>query len=130
VIVAGSGMANGGRILHHLRHRLPDPRHMVLFVGYQAAGTRGRALVDGADVVAIHGDEVPVRAEVRVLGSFSAHADHDELVRWCRALTSAPRRVFLNHGEDAPRKALARGLQHALGWTLPALPEHGETVPF
>ena len=130
VIVAGSGMANGGRILHHLRHRLPDPRHTVLFVGYQAAGTRGRALVDGADVVAIHGDEVPVRAAVKVLGSFSAHADHDELVRWCRALDSAPRRVFLNHGEDPPRKALARGLEHALGWALPALPEHGETVPF
>ena len=130
VIIAGSGMANGGRILHHLRHRLPDPRHVVLFVGYQAAGTRGRALLDGASVAAIHGAEVPVRAEVRLLSSLSAHGDHDELVRWCRALPAGPRRIFLNHGEDPARKALARGLQHTLGWPLAGLPMQGETVPF
>lgn len=130
IIIAGSGMANGGRILHHLRQKLADPRHTVLFVGYQAAGTRGRALVDGASVAAIHGDEVPVRAEVRLLSSLSAHADHDELVRWCRALSAPPQRIFLNHGEDPPRKALARGLQQTLGWPLAALPEQGETVPF
>jgi metallo-beta-lactamase family protein len=128
VIIAGSGMVNGGRILHHLRHRLPDPRHTLLFVGYQGAGTRGRALLDGASVVAIHGVEVPVAAEVRSLPSLSAHADHDELLRWARALPGVPRRTFLNHGEDPARKALARALQTELGWPLPQLPLHGQTT--
>ena len=130
VVIAGSGMANGGRILHHLRHRLPDPRNTVLFVGFQAAGTRGRALVDGAQVVSIHGQEVPVRAQVRRLELLSAHADHDELLRWCRSLPGTPRRVFLNHGEDAARAALARALENDLGWPLPGLPMQGERVAF
>jgi metallo-beta-lactamase family protein len=128
VILAGSGMANGGRILHHLRHRLGDPRHTVLFVGYQGAGTRGRALVDGASVIAIHGVEVPVEAEVRSLASLSAHADRDELVRWGRELPGPPKRVLLNHGEDAARRSLARALESELGWPLPELPLHGQTV--
>jgi metallo-beta-lactamase family protein len=128
VIIAGSGMVNGGRILHHLRHRLPDPRHTVLFVGFQGAGTRGRALLDGASTVAIHGVEVAVAAEVRSLPSLSAHGDRDELLRWGRALPAAPRRVFLNHGEDPARKALARALQVELGWPLPELPLHGQSV--
>jgi metallo-beta-lactamase family protein len=128
VIIAGSGMANGGRILHHFRHKLGDPRHTVLFVGYQGAGTRGRAMVDGASVVAIHGVEVPIEADVRSLGSLSAHGDRDELVRWGRALPAAPKRVLLNHGEDAARRALARALQSELGWPLAGLPLHQEAV--
>ena len=128
VVVAGSGMANGGRIVHHLLHHLDDPRATVLFVGFQAAGTRGRALVDGADTVAIHGIEVPVRAEVRYLPMLSAHADREELVRWCQALPAPPRRVFLNHGEDPARKALAATLRNRLDWPRPALPEVGATA--
>ena len=130
VVIAGSGMANGGRILHHLQHRLSDPRNMVLIVGFQAAGTRGRALLDGAQLLSINGQPVPVRAEVRRLEMLSAHADRDELLRWARALPAPPRRVFLNHGEDAPRAALARALQTELGWPLAELPAHGQRVPF
>jgi metallo-beta-lactamase family protein len=130
VIIAGSGMANGGRILHHLRKRLPDERTTVLFVGFQAAGTRGRALLDGAQTIGLLGEEVPVHASIQRLEMLSAHADRDELVRWGRSLPAAPRRVLLNHGEDAPRQALARTLQAELGWPLPELPLHGEKVDF
>jgi metallo-beta-lactamase family protein len=130
VVIAGSGMCNGGRILHHLQRRLPDPRTTVLLVGFQAAGTRGRALLDGAQAVSIHGEEVPVRATVQRLEMLSAHGDRDELLRWCRALPAPPRRIFLNHGEDAPRAALARALQTELGWALPELPSSGTRVPF
>jgi metallo-beta-lactamase family protein len=130
VIIAGSGMANGGRILHHLARRLPDARNQVVFVGFQAAGTRGRALLDGAQMVSLHGQEVQVHAQVRRLESMSAHGDHDELLRWARALPAPPRRVFLNHGEDPARAALARALEHDLGWPLATLPIHGQRVPF
>jgi len=127
VIVAASGMATGGRIVHHLAHRLGDPKTTVLFVGYQAAGTRGRALVEGASRVSIHGRRVDVRAEIRQLPGLSAHADCDELLRWCRALPSPPSRIFLNHGEDAARKALAAALEEA-GLPRPELPLTGTAV--
>ena len=128
VIVAGSGMATGGRIVHHLLHRLRDPRHAVAFVGYQAAGTRGRAMLDGADSVTIHGNRVPVRAAVHYLPMLSAHADRDELLRWCRALPAPPERIFLNHGEDPARKVLETALHQELGWPRPALPGIGTEV--
>lgn len=127
VIVAASGMATGGRVVHHLLHRLSDRRTTVLFVGYQAAGTRGRALVDGADTVAIHGTRVPVKAEIRYLRSLSAHADRDELVRWCRELPGKPERIFLNHGEDPARKCLEATLAEE-GFPRPALPRSGQAV--
>lgn len=125
VIVASSGMANGGRIVHHLAQRLPDPRNTVIFVGYQAAGTRGRALVDGAQTVSIHGRPIDSRAEIVRLTGLSAHADRDELLRWCAALPGAPSRIFLNHGEDPARKALAAALE-AKGWPRPELPLSGD----
>jgi metallo-beta-lactamase family protein len=130
VIVAASGMAAGGRVVHHLKRRLGDERTTVLFVGYQAAGTRGRALVDGADEVCIHGERIRVRAEVRYLRSLSAHADREELLRWCRALPGAPKRTFLNHGEDPARKALAAAIVEELGWPRPELPLPGDHVPW
>ena len=129
VIVAASGMATGGRVVHHLKRRLSNERNAVVFVGYQAAGTRGRALVDGAQMVAIHGDAIPVRAEVLQLHGLSAHADQDELLRWAQALPSRPRRIFLNHGEDPPRKTLAAALVGA-GHTRPNLPLTGDMVPW
>ena len=136
VIVAGSGMATGGRIVHHLLHKVADPKNAVVFVGYQAAGTRGRALLDGADTVAIHGHRVPVRASIHYLPMLSAHADREELVRWCRALHDQggpPARVFLNHGEDPARKALEAAIVEELGpsgWPRPDLPEMGTRVPW
>ena len=130
VIVASSGMATGGRVLHHLLHRLPDPRNSVVFVGYQAAGTRGRALIDGAQTVAVHGQAVQVKAQIHQLQGMSAHADRDELLRWCQALPGRPERIFLNHGEDPPRKALRVALGGLDGWPMPHLPLTGESVPW
>src|SRR3954447_11977540 len=130
VIVASSGMANGGRVVHHLLHRLGDPRSSVVFSGYQAEGTRGRALLDGAETVAIHGQTVWVKAAIRQLQSLSAHADRDELLRWCRALPAPPQRIFLNHGEDPARQALAASIADELGWPRPALPLTGEAFPW
>jgi metallo-beta-lactamase family protein len=130
VIVSASGMANGGRVVHHLLHRLGDPRSSVVFAGYQAAGTRGRALVDGAETVAIQGQTAWVKAQIHQLQSLSAHADRDELLRWCRALPAPPQRIFLNHGEDPARKALAAAIAEELGWPRPQLPLTGESVPW
>jgi metallo-beta-lactamase family protein len=130
VIVASSGMATGGRVVHHLLHRLGDPRSSVVFVGFQGAGTRGRALVDGAETVAIHGHIVWVKARIHQLQGLSAHADRDELLRWCRALPEVPQRIFLNHGEDPARKALRAAVAEELGWAAPHLPNTGETVPW
>jgi len=127
VIVAASGMATGGRIVHHLARRLGDERNAVLFVGYQAAGTRGRAMLDGATAVSIHGRRIEVKAEICQISGFSAHADCDELLRWCRALPSSPERIFLNHGEDPARKCFAVTLAEA-GLPRPELPGSGTTV--
>ena len=129
VIIASSGMANGGRVVHHLAHRLPDRRNSVVFVGYQAAGTRGRALLDGAQTISIHGRPVAVAAEIVKLSGLSAHAGRDELLRWRSALPGAPSRIFLNHGEDAARKALAAALAES-GSARAVLPLAGESHPW
>jgi metallo-beta-lactamase family protein len=129
VIVASSGMATGGRVVHHLLHRLGDKKNTVVFVGYQAAGTRGRALVEGADKVAIHGLDVPVRATIRYFHMLSAHADSHELLRWCQELPDTPRRIFINHGEDPSRKALAASLAEN-GFPRPHLPLSRQSVPW
>jgi metallo-beta-lactamase family protein len=126
IVIASSGMMNGGRILHHLARRLPDPRTTVLVAGFQAAGTRGRTLLDGAKELRIHGRDVPVAATVRRIDALSGHADRRELDRWLGALP-APRRTFLVHGEPAAARGMAEMLRASRGWTthVPAL---GETV--
>ncbi|HUX66199.1 MAG TPA: MBL fold metallo-hydrolase [Terriglobales bacterium] len=109
VIMAGSGMAAGGRVLHHLRHNLDDARNSVVFVGYAALGTPARAIIDGAKTVKMFGEPVAVRAQIATIGGFSAHADHDDLLRWVQA-GGKPGRVFLVHGEDVAATVLARDL--------------------
>jgi metallo-beta-lactamase family protein len=116
VIIAASGMATGGRVLHHLRAFAPEPRNSILFAGYQAGGTRGAALVGGAHSVRIHGIDVPVRAEVLARDTLSAHADGDEILEWLRNFKSPPRQTFVVHGDLPAADALRRRLRHELGW--------------
>lgn len=127
IILSASGMASGGRIMHHLRNRLPKHDTTVLFTGFQAEGTLGRDLIEGTDAVTIHGERVLVEAEIRKLNSFSGHADQEELLEWLRALPASPRRVFLTHGEDNARIGLKARIEQELGWDV-YLPRMGETV--
>ena len=127
IVISASGMATGGRVVHHLKRRLPQRRDMVVFVGYQASGTRGRSLVDGASRVKIHGEWVPVRAEVVRLDAFSAHADREELVRWVASSSDLPRRIALIHGEPDARRALAEALRERLGVKV-VVPRQGSTL--
>lgn len=116
IIVSASGMATGGRVLHHLKHYAPDPRSTILFAGYQAAGTRGATIVHGGSQVKIHGEYVPIRAEVQNLSSLSAHADSNEIMRWLRGFEVAPNRCFLNHGEPEAADSLRLRIKDELGW--------------
>jgi metallo-beta-lactamase family protein len=127
IVISASGMATGGRVLHHMAAALPDPRHTMLFVGYQAAGTRGRQLVDGAREVRIHGRLVPVAALVVKIDSMSAHADRSEILRWLRTLPHTPQRLCLVHGESAPMNALQIRVKEQLGWDA-LMPTHGERI--
>lgn len=117
VIIAGAGMASGGRVVHHLKSFLPDPRNSVALVGFQAEGTRGRQLLEGATSLKIHGQYVRVRAEVCDLTGFSVHADADELMEWLRTATREPSGVFVAHGEPAASKALRERIERELDWT-------------
>jgi metallo-beta-lactamase family protein len=127
IVISASGMATGGRVLHHLKATLPDSRNTVLFVGYQAAGTRGRQLVDGQKTVKIHGEMIPVQARVALVESMSAHADSNEILRWLGGFTQPPRLTFIVHGEPAAMDALSATILDKLGWTT-KMPAHGETV--
>ncbi|HXI66216.1 MAG TPA: MBL fold metallo-hydrolase [Gemmatimonadales bacterium] len=127
IIISSSGMATGGRILHHLAQRLPDPLATVLLVGFQAVGTRGRALEDGAKEVSIFGEEVPVRARVERIDALSAHADSDEILRWLRGFTRPPRVTYLVHGEPEGATALAAAIRARYGWNV-EVAKDGETV--
>jgi metallo-beta-lactamase family protein len=127
IVISASGMATGGRVLHHLKAALPDGRNTILFAGYQAAGTRGRQLVDGQTAVKIHGEMIPVRAEVALVESMSAHADSNEILHWLGGFTRPPRLTFIVHGEPVAMEALATSIHDRLGWAT-KMPEHGETV--
>lgn len=127
IVISASGMATGGRVLHHLKAALPDARNTVMFVGYQAAGTRGRDLVDGLKTVKIHGEIVPVQAEIALVESMSAHADSNEILRWLRGFTTPPRLTFIVHGEPVAMDALTAAIGTELGWPT-RMPAHRETV--
>jgi metallo-beta-lactamase family protein len=128
VIISASGMMTGGRVLHHARRILPDARATVLFVGYQAAGTTGRKILEGAREVRIMKEDVPVRCHVERIGGLSAHADWSEVLRWLAPLEKTPpRRVFTTHGEPEAAAAMAGHIRERFGWRVDA-PQYGEHV--
>ncbi len=125
IIVSGSGMANGGRIVHHLLHRLSNPSTIVVFTGYQAEGTLGRRLLEGAESVRMFGQEVEVRARIERLNALSAHADQGEIMHWLRGFKNPPRKTFLVHGEPPVQAVLREKIEKELGWTV-VIPHQGD----
>ncbi len=126
VIVSASGMATGGRILHHIEHFAPNPRNMILFAGYQAGGTRGSDLLRGAKILKMHGKQVPINAEVTLIDGLSAHADQNEILAWLEKMPSSPKRVFVTHGEPEGASGLQMAIQEKLGWDVEC-PQHMDT---
>ncbi|MCB9988279.1 MAG: MBL fold metallo-hydrolase [Rhodospirillales bacterium] len=118
IIISASGMATGGRVLHHIAHYIGDERNTILFAGYQAAGTRGARLVHGEKEIKIHGHLHPVRAEIHNLASLSAHADYAEIIDWLRAFKKRPRKVFLTHGEPEATSSFKFKIEEHLGWNV------------
>lgn len=127
IIISASGMISGGRVLHHLAQRLPDARNAVILAGFQAEGTRGRALQEGAKMLRLFGEEVPVAAEIIEMGQFSAHAGKSELLRWLAGLQSPPKQTWLTHGEPAAALALQSAIKQQLHWNV-AVARYLETV--
>lgn len=127
VIIASSGMATGGRVVHHLFAGLPDARNSVLFVGYQAAGTRGRVLLEGAKHVKMFGQDVPVHAKIERLDGMSSHADYSEILKWLRTFPREPQTTYLVHGELVAQQALKQHITKELGWNV-EIPNHGQKV--
>lgn len=123
IIITASGMATGGRVLHHLKHYLPDPKNTILFTGFQAAGTRGHSLVGGQSEVKIHGEMYPVRARVENLSNTSAHSDYHETLAWLKGFARPPKKVFLTHGEPKASASLKRKIEQQLGWKV-VLPKY------
>ena len=116
IVISASGMATGGRVLHHLKAFAPDSRNTVLFAGFQAGGTRGAAMVSGASEVKIHGSYIPIRAEVMNLDMLSAHQDAHEIMGWLKAFDRPPRMTFVTHGEPTAADALRHRIEEELGW--------------
>jgi metallo-beta-lactamase family protein len=125
MIIAGSGMCTGGRIKHHLVTNISRSECSILFVGYQAVGTLGRIIVDGAQKVRLMGKEYPVRARVSQINGFSAHADRDELFRWLSSLKKPPKHIFVVHGEPEAAKKFADYISMKTGWNT-SVPEYGQ----
>jgi metallo-beta-lactamase family protein len=127
IIISASGMLSGGRILHHLKHRVSNERNTILFVGFQPPGSRGDWLKRGNKTMTLLGEEIPVRAEVCEMSGLSAHGDRDELLRWCRSCTGTPGRVAVVHGEPDSASAFSKTLKKELGWNA-FVPGYGETI--
>jgi metallo-beta-lactamase family protein len=118
IIVSSSGMVTGGRVLHHLMQRLPDPRNLVLFIGFQSPGTRGFTIKNGASEVKMFGQEIPIRAQIACLEQFSDHADTPELLEWLHTFRRAPKQTYLVHGEPSASSQLRDAMTQALGWNV------------
>jgi metallo-beta-lactamase family protein len=127
IIISASGMLSGGRVLHHAKYVLPDPNATIIFVGYQAAGTRGRRVIDGEKEVRIMRDWIPVRCHIERIDGFSAHADWKAVIRWLKGLTSVPKAVFTTHGEPEAAKAMAGHIRDEFGWNA-LVPEYQQTI--
>jgi metallo-beta-lactamase family protein len=127
VIISASGMATGGRVVHHLKAFAPDRRNTILFAGHQAGGTRGAAILQGAASVRIHGEDVPINAEVAALDNLSAHADAAEIVTWLRGFTAPPAQTFVTHGEPAAADSMRARIERELHWPC-RVPDYLETV--
>lgn len=127
IIIAASGMATGGRVVHHLKAFAPDPNNLILFSGFQAGGTRGAAMVAGSESIRIHGQDVPVRARVANLETLSAHADYAEILDWLRGFRRPPRRVYLTHGEPRAADQMRQHIERHVGWDC-YVPDYRETV--
>lgn len=118
IIISASGMVTGGRILHHLKERLSGPQHTVLFIGYQAQGTRGRTILEGKETIRMFGQDVPVNAHIERIDGFSGHADYNELLAWMMGFNKAPERIFLVHGEPDAAASMAGHIQKQFGWDV------------
>jgi metallo-beta-lactamase family protein len=127
VIISASGMATGGRVVHHLKAFAPDSRNTILFSGFQAGGTRGAAILDGATTMRIHGIDIPIRAEVASLPNLSAHADSGEILNWMRGFERPPAQVYVTHGEPMAADAMRARIEHELGWPA-SVPDYLQTV--
>jgi metallo-beta-lactamase family protein len=127
IIIAGSGMCTGGRVKHHLKSNIGRPESTLLFVGYQAVGTLGRIILEGAEKIRLFGEEYPVRMRIERINGFSAHADRDELYQWISSLEKPPRKVFVTHGEESQSEAFKEFLTEKTGWDC-MVPEYDQTV--
>lgn len=127
ILLAASGMASGGRVVHHLKAFAPNPKNMVLFVGYQAAGTRGAAMMDGVESIKIHGEYVPVNAEIAMISNLSAHADYSEILQWMSGFKTPPKKTFITHGEPVAADAMRHHIEEDLHWNT-HVPDYLETV--
>ena len=127
IILSASGMASGGRVVHHLKAFAPKSNNTILFVGFQAAGTRGAAMIDGAESIKIHGEYVPVKAKVEFISNLSAHADYSEIIDWLKGFESAPKKTFIVHGEPVAADAMRKHVEEQLNWNV-LVPEYLETV--
>lgn len=127
IVISASGMATGGRVVHHLKAFAPDARNTILFAGYQAGGTRGAAILSGAEAIKIHGEYIPVRAEIVSIDNLSAHADYVEILDWLKHFELPPRQTFVTHGEPQAADALRHRIEEGLGWPT-VVPEYLETV--
>jgi metallo-beta-lactamase family protein len=119
-------MVVGGRILHHLVHRLPKPQDTVLFIGYQGEGTRGRTILEGKSKVKIHGQKIPVQARIENISGFSAHADYNEILAWLMGFSRPPAKTFIVHGEPDASESLAQKIRDTFGWDA-VVPQYGES---
>ncbi|HSE40233.1 MAG TPA: MBL fold metallo-hydrolase RNA specificity domain-containing protein, partial [Acidobacteriota bacterium] len=127
IIISASGMATGGRVLHHLKHRIGDHRNTILFIGFQAQGTKGRLLVDGIPEIRIHKHTYRVSAKIVYMDGLSAHADYDEILHWLSYFKKPPKKVFLVHGEEEASYAMASKIQNQFHWSV-HVPAYNESI--